>query len=211
MAKISVVYNSCSNPLQQQILSLNIGEKAQKEEFLYQELLQVICTLTNAPNHQELSLKQLYAGIKQANADYVTVFLEKVRNISEYAYGLASTRTMNQTSTVIQKVVGGLRSKDLAQLTSSVVISLPFNFNNFRDIICQFELQLPSPPPAVHAIGAIKCFKCGGAQLASECSVVSCFKCAGMHKTVMCKVPKNKLLKVSDGKPYHGGSFRFTW
>ena len=148
----------------------------------------MICVLTNAPNHQELALQQLYAGIKQANADSVTVFLEKVRNISEYAYGLASTRTMNQTSTVIQKVVGGLRSKDLAQLTSSVVISLPFNFNNFRDIICQFELQL-----------------------ASECSVVSCFKCAGMHKTVMCKVPKNKLLKVSDGKPYHGGSSRFTW
>ena len=115
-----------------------------------------------------------------------TNFLEKVRNISEDAYGLASTWTMNQMSTVIQKVVGGLKSKDLAQLTSSVTISFPFNFNNFRDIICQFELWLPSPPPAVHAISAIKCFKCGGAHLAQECSVVSCFKCAGMHKTVMC-------------------------
>ena len=153
----------------------------------------MICVLTNAPNHQELALQQLYAGIKQANADSVTVFLEKVRNISEDAYGLASTWTMNQTSTVIQKVVGGLKSKDLAQLKSSVVISLPFNFNNFHDIICQFELRLPSPPPSVHAIGAIKCFKCGGVHLASECSIVSCFKCAGMHKTVMCKVPKNKL------------------
>ena len=193
MAKTSVVYNSCSNPLQQQILSLNIGEKAQKEEFLYQELLQVICTLTNAPNHQELALKQLYAGIKQANADSVTVFLEKVRNISEDAYGLASTWSMNQTSTVIQKVVGGLKNKDLALLTSSIVISLLFNYNNFRDAICQFKLGLPSPPPAVHAIGAIKCFKCGAGHLASECSVVSCFKCAGMHKTINCKVPKNKL------------------
>ena len=145
MAKISVVYNSCSNPLQQQLLSMNIGSKADKEEFLYQELLQVICVLTNAPNHQELALQQLYAGIKQANADSVTVFLEKIRSISEDAYGLASTWAMNQTSTVIQKVVGGLRSKDLAQLTSSVVISLPFNYNNFRDVICQFESWLPSP------------------------------------------------------------------
>ena len=67
MAKIPVIYNSCSNPLQQQILSLNIRSKAQKEEFLYQELLQVICVLTNAPNHQKLALQQLYAGIKQAN------------------------------------------------------------------------------------------------------------------------------------------------
>ena len=153
----------------------------------------MICTLTNAPNHQESALKQLYAGIKQANADSVTVFLEKVRNISKDAYGLASTWSMNQTSTVIQKVVGGLRNKDLTQFTSSIVISLPFNYNTFRDVICQFELRLPSPPPAVHAIGAIKCFKCGAGHLASECSVVSCFKCAGMHKTINCKVPKNKL------------------
>ena len=94
---------------------------------------------------------------------------------------------------MIQKVVGGLRSKDLAQLTSSVVISLPFNYNNFRDIICQFESWLPSPPPAVHAIGAFKCFKWGGGHLAQECSIVSCFKCAGTHKTSMCKIPKNKL------------------
>ena len=148
MARISVIYNSCSSPLQQQLLSLNIGSKAEKEEFSYQELLQVICTLTNSPNHQELALQQLYAGIKQTSADSVSVFLEKIRNISEDAYGLSSTWTMNQTSTVIQKVVGGLRSKDLAQLTSSIVILLPFNFNVFRDTICQFELGLPPPPPS---------------------------------------------------------------
>ena len=99
---------------------------------------------------------------------------------------------MNQTSTVIQKVVGGLRNKDLAQLTSSVVIQLPFSFNKFRDIITQFELRLPSPPLAVNAISAVKCFKCSGSHLARECSVVSCFKCAGEHKTVMCKLPQNK-------------------
>ena len=146
VAKLSVIYNSCSTPLQQQILSMDIGSKAQKEEFLYQELLQIICVLANSPNHQELALQQLYAGIKQASADSVTVFLEKIRNLAEDSYGLASTWTVNQTSTVIQKVVGGLRNKDLAQLTSSVVITLPFNFNNFRDTINQFELRLPSPP-----------------------------------------------------------------
>ena len=114
VAKLSVIYNSCSTPLQQQILSMDIGSKAQKEEFLYQELLQIICVLANLPNHQELALQQLYAGIKQASADSVTVFLEKIRNLAEDSYGLASTWTVNQTSTVIQKVVGGLRNKDLA-------------------------------------------------------------------------------------------------
>ena len=47
VAKLSVVYNSCSTPLQQQILSMDIGSKAEKEEFLYQELLQIICMLAN--------------------------------------------------------------------------------------------------------------------------------------------------------------------
>ena len=51
VAKLSVIYNSCSSPLQQQILSMNIGSKAQKDEFLYQELLQIICVLANSPNY----------------------------------------------------------------------------------------------------------------------------------------------------------------
>ena len=94
---------------------------------------------------------------------------------------------------MIQKVVSGLKNRDLAQLTSSVVITLPFNFNNFRDIVTQFELRFPSPPPAVHAISALKCYRCQGPHLAKECSLVSCFKCAGQHKTTQCKVPQNKL------------------
>ena len=83
IARISIVYNSCSSPLQQQLLSLNIGSKADSEEFNYNEFLQVICTLSNSPNHTELALQQLYAGIKQTNADSTSVFLEKVRSISE--------------------------------------------------------------------------------------------------------------------------------
>ena len=165
IARISIVNNSCSSPLQQQLLSLNIGSKAENEEFNYNEFLQVICTLSNSPNHTELALQQLYGGLKQTNADSTSVFLEKVRSISEDAYGLSSTWTMNQTSTVIQRVVGGLRNRDLAQLTSSIVIVLPFNFNIFQDTICQFESRLPSPPPAVHAIDVLQCWKCGGQHL----------------------------------------------
>ena len=194
MARISIIHNSCSSPLQQQLLSLNIRAKAENEEFCYQELLQVICTLLNSPNHTELALQQLYAGMKQTGADSTSVFLEKVRSISEDAYGLSSTWTMNQTATVLQKVVGGLKNKDLAQLTSSIVIVLPFNYNTFWDTVCQFESRLSSPPPAVHAIeDAAKCWKCGGGHLQRECLVLSCFKCSGMHKTVNCKTPKSKL------------------
>ena len=165
------MYNSCSSPLQQQLLSLNIGSKAEDEEFTYTEFLQVICTLSNSPNHTELALQHLYGGIKQTTADSTSVFLEKVRSISEDAYGLSSTWTMNQTSTVLQKEVAGLRSKDLAQLTSSFVIVLPFNFNVFRDTICQFESRLPSTPPVVHAIDVLQCWKCGGQHLQRVCGV----------------------------------------
>ena len=59
IARISIVYNSCSSPLQQQLLSLNIGSKAETEEFNYNEFLQFICTLSNSPNHTELALQQL--------------------------------------------------------------------------------------------------------------------------------------------------------
>ena len=193
VARISIVNNSCSNPLQQQLLSLNIGSKAENEDFNYNEFLQVICSLANSPNHTELALQQLYGGLKQNNADSTSVFLEKVRSISEDAYGLSSTWTMNQTATVIQRVVGGLKSRDLAQLTSSIVVVLPFSFNIFRDTVCQFESRLPYPSPAVHAIDVLQCWKCGGQHLQRECAVLSCFRCSGMHKTANCKVPKNKL------------------
>ena len=125
VARIFLIYNSCSNPLQQQLLSLNIGSKTENEDFNYSEFLQVICTLSNSPNHTELALQQLYGGLKQSSADSVSVFLEKVRSISEDAYGLSSTWSMNQTSTVIQPVVAGLKNRDLATLTSSIVIVLP--------------------------------------------------------------------------------------
>ena len=193
VARIFLIYNSCSNPLQQQLLSLNIGSKTENEDFNYSEFLQVICTLSNSPNHTELALQQLYGGLKQSSADSVSVFLEKVRSISEDPYGLSSMWSMNQASTVIQRVVAGLKNRDLATLTSSIVIVLPFNNNTFRDTVCQFESRLPPPSPAVHAINLLSCWKCGGEHLQRDCTVLSCFRCSGSHKTANCKLPKSKL------------------
>ena len=53
VARLAVVYNSCSLPLQQQILSMDVGSRAEKEDFMYQDFLQIICVLANSPNHQE--------------------------------------------------------------------------------------------------------------------------------------------------------------
>ena len=65
----------------EKVARISIGSKAEDEEFNYTEFLQVICTLSNSPNHTELALQQLYGGIKQTNADSTSVFLEKVRSI----------------------------------------------------------------------------------------------------------------------------------
>ena len=144
---------------------MDVGSRAVKDEFTFQEFLQILSVLCNSPNHQEQALQQLYSGINQARGDSITVYLEKIRSIAEDAYGLATRWTINQASLVLQKVVSGLKSKDLAQLTSSYVITLPFNFNSFRDCVVQYETRITSHPPAVHAITTLKCFKCNGQHL----------------------------------------------
>ena len=134
IARLAIVYNSCSLPLQQQILSMDVGSRAEKEDFKFQDFLQIICVISNSPNHQEQALQQLYAGINQASGDSVTIYLEKIRSVAEDAYGLATTWTVNQALLVLQKVTSGLRSKDLAQLTSLFVITVPFNYNEMNEM-----------------------------------------------------------------------------
>ena len=108
VARISIMYNSCSSPLQQQLLSLNIGSKAEDEEFNYTEFLQVICTLSNSPNHTELALQQLYGGIKQTNADSTAVFLES----QEYLGGhIRPLLHVDDASDVYHAPTCGWRSK----------------------------------------------------------------------------------------------------
>ena len=172
---------------------MDVGSRAEKEDFKFQDFLQILSVLCNSPNHQEQALQQLYAGINQASGDSVTVYLEKIRSAAEDAYGLATRWTVNQASLVLQKVVSGLRSKDLAQLTSSFVINLPFNYNLFRDVVVQYEMRLLSHPPAVHAITALKCFKCHGQHLVKDCTIIRCLRCSGQHKASQCKVPQEKL------------------
>ena len=90
MARLAVIYNSCSLPLQTQILSMDMGSKAKVEEFSYKVMLQVIAVLSNCPNHAEAALQVLYSGIRQDHSESVTVYLEGVRAIAEDAYGPAT-------------------------------------------------------------------------------------------------------------------------
>ena len=208
VARIAIVYNSCSLPLQQQILSMDVGSRAKREDFKFQDFLQILSVLCNSPNHQEQALQQLYAGINQASGDSITIYLEKIRSIAEDAYGLATRWTVNQASLVLQKVVNGLRSKDLAQLTSSFVITLPFNYNLFQDVVVQYEMRLPSHPPAVHTINALKCFKCQEQHLVKDCTVICCIQCAGRHKASQSPTGEIQLQQVPSLQPYYKRPYR---
>ena len=172
---------------------MDVGSRALQDDFTFKDFLQIISVFCNSPNHQEQALQQLYAGINQASRDSVTTYLEKIQNIAEDAYGLPTSWTINQASLVLQKVVTGSRSQELSQLTSSFVITKPFNFNLFRDVVIQYQMRLPSQPPAVNTISTLKCFKCQGQHMVKVCTVVCCLRCAGPHKASQCKIPQDNL------------------
>ena len=48
IARIAIMYNSCSLPLQQQILSMNVGSRAEREDFKFQDFLQILSVLCNS-------------------------------------------------------------------------------------------------------------------------------------------------------------------
>ena len=45
IVRLAIVYNSCSLPLQQQILSMNVCSRAEREDFKFQDFLQILCVL----------------------------------------------------------------------------------------------------------------------------------------------------------------------
>ena len=74
---------------------MDVGSRALQDDFTFKGFLQIISVFCNSPNHQEQALQQLYVGINQASGDSVTTHLEKIRNIAEDAYRLATSWTIN--------------------------------------------------------------------------------------------------------------------
>ena len=89
--------------------------------------------------------------------------------------------------------MNGLKNRDLAQLTSSYIISLPFNFTVFRDFVAQYEQQIPTQSSSVHAITNLRCYRCEGNHLLRDCRKLKCMKCGGPHTSNNCKVPSKEL------------------
>ena len=148
----------------------------------FKSLLSTVAVLCACPNHAEAALQSLYAGILLASSDSVFVYLEKVREIAEDAYGPVNRWTINQASLVITKIVACLKDKNLVLLTSSFVVHLLFYFPAFRDTVTQYKQRIPQTQSStVYAITNLCCFQCDGQHLLKECKVVKCLKCTGVH------------------------------
>ena len=86
VAKLAVIYNSCSPSLKNRLLPVDIGSKARNDEYMYKSLLRTIGILCMCTNHTESALQSLIAGVMQNLSDSVPVYLEKMRELGEDAY-----------------------------------------------------------------------------------------------------------------------------
>jgi len=128
VGRIAVIYNSCSTSLKQRLLALDVGREAQKDSYSYLSLLQLITTVVHSPVSKDEAMMSIYKGFRQASSESVQSYLQRVRDTAEEAYGPSSGWTMSQASLLLKKICEGFCSSDLAKLTASIVISVPFQW-----------------------------------------------------------------------------------
>ena len=142
VGRIAVIYNSCSTSLKQRLLALDVDNEAQKDSYSYLSLLQLITTVVHSPVSKDEAMMNIYKGFRQASSESVQSYLQKVRDTAEEAYGPSSGWTMSQVSLLLKKICEGLCSSELAKLTASIVISVPFQWNTLCDSVIQFQQRV---------------------------------------------------------------------
>ena len=135
VGRIAVVYNSCSTSLKQRLLALDVGNEAQKDSYSYLSLLQLITTVVHSPVSKDKAMMSIYKGFRQASSESIQSYLQRVRDTGEEAYGPSSSWTMSQASLLLKKICEGMNSSELAKLTASIVISVPFQWNTLCDSV----------------------------------------------------------------------------
>ena len=78
-------------------------------------------------------MHEIYRGFKQASGETVQTFLQRTRDTGEDAWGPSSGWTMSQAYLLVKKICDGFLSSELAKLTASVVITVPFQWNVLVD------------------------------------------------------------------------------
>jgi len=126
---------------------------------------------------------------------------------------------MSQASLLLKKICEGLNSSELAKLTASIVISVPFQWNILCDSIIQFQQRVKpaQPDPNVNAVQQTPtrtpvCFKCGAAHYMRECRILVCKYCGQNHKHADCSKTGQKTFCTKCRSRYHNteGHFKYV-
>ena len=126
-------------------------------------------------------MMDIYKGFRQSSNESVQKYLQRWRDVAEDAWGPSSGWTMSQTSLLLKKICEGFNSAELARLTASIVITVPFNWTTLCDSILQFQqwVKNTNPEQNVNAIQQKEvkppvCFKCGAAHYVHDCKNLVC-------------------------------------
>ena len=171
VGKIAIAYNSCSLSLKQRLLALDAGTEARADTYLYLNLLQLLTTVVHSPVSRDQAMLEIYKGLSQTSMESVQVFLHRWRDTAEDAWGPSSGWTMSQASLLLKKICEGFNSTELAKLTASIVVTLPFQWATLCDSIIQFQQRVRSTNPQQN-VNAIQ---------QKEVKQPTCYKCSTGH------------------------------
>ena len=214
---MALVYNSCSLSLKQRLISLDVGKRPQEDSYTFLHLLQLITTVVHSPVSRDQAMLEIYKRFKQANGETIQTFLQRSRDLGEDAWGPSSGWTTSQASLLLKKICDGFLSNELATLTASVVISVPFQWNVLCDSILQFQQRVKTSHPEQN-VNAIQretkqlCFKCGGDHGIRNCKMLVCRYCGHDHQSTDCARKGQRTFCVKCKSKSHNveGHFKFA-
>ena len=219
IGRIAIVYNSCSASLKQRLLALDVGDKAKSDSYSYLELLQLITAVVHSPNARDDATMQIYKGFRQNNTESVQTFLQRVRDVAEEAFGPSSSWAMSQASLLLKKICEGLQSSELAKLTASIIVVVPFQWNTLCESILQFSQRVRVNNPETH-VNAVQqppskspvCFKCGAAHYMKDCRLLICKHCGLQHQHSECSRAGQRTFCSKCKSKFHNleGHFKFA-
>ena len=219
VGRIAVVYNSCSLSLKQRLLALDVGKEARKDSYSYLKLLQFISTVVHSPISCDQAMMEIYKGLRQTNSETVQTYLQRWCDVAEDAWGPSSGWTMSQASLLLKKICDGFNSTEIAKLTASIVISVPFQWTTLCDSVLQFQQRVKNTHPEqnVNAIQqkeakSVVCYRCSAAHYMRDCRTLVCRYCSQNHKHSDCAKYGQKTYCVKCKSKFHNeeGHFRFA-
>ena len=173
-------------------------------------LLQLITTVVHSPISRDQAMMDIYKGFRQTNSETVQTYLHLWRDVAEDDWGPSSGWTMSQASLLLKKICDGFNSTELARLTASIVVTVPFQWTTLCDSVLQFQQRVKNTHPEQN-VNAIQqkeakpsvCFKCGMAHYVCNGRTLVCCYCRQNHKHSDCAKSRQKTYCVKCKSKYH--------